>query len=148
MIYHHYMSFQGYSALWFYTENCSWYASLSFYPTLGGTIKCNRSYKFVLTFTTLWANSADVILKYFFLIFSRKWALKFHAYCLLMWKFAKMSNLIFRENKTNGFRMSSADFFYPACKALIHSSIWDSKLFSKFYTVYSLIIGTFNSLPW
>ena len=40
-----------------------------------------------LTFITLWLNSADKLLFFFyFLIFPRKWALTFHAYCLMKYQ--------------------------------------------------------------
>ena len=56
---------------------------------------------FILTFTTLWANSADdklMIWWYFFFIFPRKQDQTFHANCLHWRKFAWKSNLFSGKN--------------------------------------------------
>ena len=51
-------------------------------------IRTNPCFHYTLTFTTLWANSADDRLMIFFLIFTKKQDLAFHANCLLRRQFA------------------------------------------------------------
>ena len=51
-----------------------------------------------LTFTTLWANSADDKLMIFLFFFAKKYALKFHANCLQRNNLHEMSKPIFLKN--------------------------------------------------
>ena len=70
-------------------------------------------YLFSITFTTLWANSADDKLVIFFLIFPRKQAFACHANCL---PWHVIANLVAKIRKL--FQIVVCWNFHPACLAL------------------------------
>ena len=79
-------------------------------------------FKDSLTFTTLWANSADDKWMFFFLTFPRKQSLTFQLYETIS---RKCQTLFSKKNKKKYFKMSSAEILTQSAKrSLVCTHCW------------------------